>query len=166
MSIQKKIRKIQQSNFIGREDQLSVFGQMLKYDCADEHFKNVIYVRGQGGVGKTCLLNQFDQILKSDHHAKTAYIDEKIPDVVEAVAKFCDDFEEQGFEFKAFRNRYQVYQAKLQELGVAADKPQDPSLLNRSIKAGLYFAKGIPGIGPFIGGNENTRALIGYCQET
>ena len=54
-SLQDILRKRQQSEFVGRTQQLADFRANLRYDLTDERRKFIFSISGQGGVGKTWL---------------------------------------------------------------------------------------------------------------
>ena len=69
-SLQDRIRQRKQSNFVGRESQLGLFRKTVQnpqIEEGDRCFDQLIFnIWGQGGVGKSTLLGQFQQIAESD----------------------------------------------------------------------------------------------------
>ena len=54
-SLQDILRNRQQSEFVGRTQQVADFRANLRYDVTDERRKFIFSISGQGGVGKTWL---------------------------------------------------------------------------------------------------------------
>jgi hypothetical protein len=55
-SLQDILKRRQQGEFVGREEQLSFFHRNLRWEIDDPRRRFIINVSGQGGVGKTWLL--------------------------------------------------------------------------------------------------------------
>ena len=60
---------------------------------------------GQGGVGKSSLLRQFEDIAKQQKHL-VARIDEGVTTVPEAMATFAKQLEAEGQSLSKFSERY------------------------------------------------------------
>lgn len=145
-------RRASQNAFIGRENQIKVFREILvaPYNQRDRVIFNI---SGQGGIGKTTLLKQFRRIAQ-DLKQLTAYVDEgaqsnRVDDVPKALDRLAKDFEKQGHKFHKFQERYKTYRQKRQELEADPDAPQGfAAWLGRMLtKASLGAAKSIPGSG-------------------
>jgi len=54
------IRESDRENFVGRKDEINSF----KYELSNPPRKLIFFISGQGGVGKTALLNQFQEIAR------------------------------------------------------------------------------------------------------
>jgi hypothetical protein len=90
-SLQDILKRRQQGEFVGREEQLSFFHRNLRWEIDDPRRRFIINVSGQGGVGKTWLLCRFHKIAE-EFAAVTAYTDETeedIPGVMSRVAGQC-----------------------------------------------------------------------------
>ena len=79
-SLQENIRSRQRETFVGRKEQLAFFSNNLGWELDDPQRRFVINVSGQGGVGKTLLLQQFHELAEK-HGAITAHTDETLEDV-------------------------------------------------------------------------------------
>jgi hypothetical protein len=71
-SLQDILKRRQQEEFVGREEQLIFFHRNLRYEPDDDRRRFVINISGQGGVGKTWLLRRFRKIAE-EFAAVTAY---------------------------------------------------------------------------------------------
>lgn len=63
-SLQDILKRRQQEEFVGREEQLIFFRRNLRWEVDDPRRRFVINIYGQGGVGKTWLLRRFGKIAK------------------------------------------------------------------------------------------------------
>lgn len=122
-SLQDILRKRQQSDFVGRAQQVADFRANLRFDVTDERRKFIFCVSGQGGVGKTWLARRLRKIAE-EFGAATALTDEAETDVPSAMGRIADQLEEQGHPLKAFSERYKVYRQRKQELEADPDAPQ------------------------------------------
>jgi tetratricopeptide (TPR) repeat protein len=146
------LKRRQQSSFVGREEQLQAFRDNLTQDPEEWCF--LFNVSGQGGVGKSTLLDQFRNIAKSKRFitAKSYEADTTVP---EAMGRLAEELEASGYPLKTFTERYTVYRQKQEELETDPEAPQGFSaFMGKSIaKATLGLAKQVPGSGavtPFI----------------
>jgi tetratricopeptide (TPR) repeat protein len=114
-------------SFIGRTEQQYQFQQSLNQP---DHVnaKLIFGVSGQGGVGKTTLLNEFRRIAEEYGHV-VAYVDEgvatnRVDDVPEAMHRLAEDLAGQGFKCEEFRKRYKDYRVKKQEMEADPEAPK------------------------------------------
>jgi hypothetical protein len=154
-SWREKRDRVNKNNFIGRVDDLTAFRTSLTNPDADEM---IFSVSGQGGVGKTTLLKEFDRITK-EYNMVVAYVDEgsqinPVTDVPESLYRLANSLEQQGGKFEKFYERYKTFRQKRQEL--EAD-PEAPSGIVAGIskfgtKALLSSVKAIPTVGAAMDG--------------
>ncbi|MDJ0703403.1 MAG: tetratricopeptide repeat protein, partial [Leptolyngbyaceae cyanobacterium MO_188.B28] len=121
-------RERQRSAFVGRVEQLETFQHNLTHlqqtEDGFEYPNDFLFnVWGQGGVGKTTLLRQFEDITKRCQGI-VAYVDEAIPTVPEAMAEFAKQLSGQGLTLAKFSERYKVYRQKREELEADPEAPQ------------------------------------------
>ncbi|MEM9819224.1 MAG: tetratricopeptide repeat protein, partial [Cyanobacteria bacterium P01_D01_bin.6] len=100
---------------------------------------------GQGGVGKTTLLRQFEAIAKGHQHV-VARIDEAITTVPEVMAAFAKQLADQGQPLAKFSERYKVYRQKREELETDPEAPQGFSaFVGKTVtKVGLKLGRRVP----------------------
>ena len=150
-SLQAIIRQRQQSGFVGREAQLQQFRWNLANPMREgeiRYFPHLIFnIWGQGGVGKTTLVRQFQQIVQDQETPiASAYLDEGMTDLPAAMNHLAKQLTDQGYDLKTFTDRYTDYRQKKQEIAADPDAPQGFSaLVGRTVaKTGLRLAKRVP----------------------
>ena len=150
LSRQELIRQRQRSSFVGRIEQLEAFKHNLTNLHKDPDgfaYPEVFLfnIWGQGGVGKSSLLRQFEDIAKQQKHL-VARIDEGVTTVPEAMATFAKQLEAQGQSLSKFSERYKVYRQKREELETDPDAPQGFSAFvgKPAAKVGLKLGRKIP----------------------
>ena len=144
-SLQEILKRRQQEEFVGREEQLAFFQANLGYALDDPRRRFVINVSGQGGVGKTWLLRRFRKIAE-EAGAITACADETEEDVPSVMGCIAEQFEAQGYPLKTFAERYKVYRQRRQEIEADPEAPQGfPAFLGRTLaRGGLRLARRVP----------------------
>ncbi|MFN6486674.1 MULTISPECIES: ATP-binding protein [unclassified Nostoc] len=144
-SLQDIVKQRQQSNFIGREDQINRFRQNLALPVEDNRHCFLFNVSGQGGVGKTTLLRQFRKIA-DEAKMISAYIDEVEKTIPEVMGRIAEELEQQGYKLTQFSDRYKAYCQKCQELETDPDAPQGFSAFvgKTMVKTGVHLARRVP----------------------
>ena len=121
-SLQDHIRDRQQSDFVGRQRQIAQYQDNLKLSLDDERRYFLFNIHGDAGVGKTCLVKQFQRIaIEAD--SITAYVDEMVDDVTAAMSAISDQLKHGGIRLSEFEKRASAYRERRHEL--EAD-PQAP----------------------------------------
>ncbi|MEH2363671.1 ATP-binding protein [Nostoc sp.] len=144
-NLQDKLKQLQQSGFVGREDQVNQFRQNLALSPEDDRRRFLYNVWGQGGVGKSTLLRQFCKIA-DEAKIISAYIDEAEKTVPEVMGRLAEELERQGHKLSQFTERYKVYRQKRQELETDPEAPQGFSAFvgKTMVKTGVRLARGVP----------------------
>jgi len=161
LSLQDVLRGRQREEFVGREEQLTLFHRNLKYAVDDRRRYFVINVSGQGGVGKTWLLRRFEKIA-GECGAVTACTGEVEEDVPAVMNRLAEQFAAQGYSLDDFAGRYKVYQQRQQEIEADPDAPPGlfASLGRAVVKGGLEFGPSlVPGPGGFVLGKVVERVV-------
>lgn len=149
-SLQDILKSRQTSEFVGREHYREQFRRNLQLDATDERKRFVYNIFGQGGVGKTTLVQQliFDA---NTEGAITAYVDEEAENEVRAMDIVARKFSQQGCSLKNFDDRYRVYRQIQHELETDPKIPKEGlAIIGQTLtKVGLQVGKSTP-IGPLI----------------
>jgi tetratricopeptide (TPR) repeat protein len=164
-NLQDLIKQRQQSEFVGRDDQLAQFRANLQLAPGDDQWYPFINVWGQGGVGKTTLLKQFDKLAR-EAGALVAYTDESQSTVPEAMGRLAEQFAEQGHKLNRFSDRYRLYRQRKQELEADPERPKGlSSLMGKTlVKGGLQLAQQVP-VGGAIAGLVDQEAIADQAGE-
>src|SRR5258708_34858148 len=96
------IDEVETERFVGREQDLTFF---QKHIARIPPRYLIFYITGQGGVGKTTLLNRYREISK-DLGFWLADCDEQQKDIPAVLGRFAQQLTEQGFSLKRFSERY------------------------------------------------------------
>ena len=124
-SLQIILQQRQQQEFVGREEQITLFRENLFFKPDDNRHRFVFNIYGQGGIGKTSLLNQLFQLAK--HLGLTpAWTDEWQDDALAVMVYLVEQFDPSYRFFKAFQRRYLVCQRLCQELEADPQAPKCP----------------------------------------
>ncbi|MBD2604577.1 tetratricopeptide repeat protein [Scytonema hofmannii FACHB-248] len=144
-SLQDILQQRQQSGFVGREEQVSLFRQNMDLSLEDSCRHFLFNVWGQGGVGKSTLLRQFRKMAESAKiiAAHTNDIEKSVP---EAMGRLAEQLEQQNYKLPQFTERYKVYRQKRQELESDPEAPQGFSaFVGKTVaKTGVLLARRVP----------------------
>ncbi|MFK8847271.1 hypothetical protein [Streptomyces sp. Ac-502] len=167
LSRQELIRDRREDGFVGRDGELAAFRANLARDPADPDFRFLHHLRGQGGVGKTSLVQRFEHMAR-ELGALTVYVDESVHSVPEAMAAISAKLGRQGSPLKAFDKLLATYRERRHEAETALAGPDEPgdevppspgSML--IARAGVVGMGLIPGVGPFAGALDTTHVARG-----
>jgi DNA-binding NarL/FixJ family response regulator len=114
--------------FVGRSEQLSLFEKALT--TSRPPFL-ILDISGPGGVGKTTLLEQFRRVA-SNFEVSTALINEDQMTVPAALSRLAQQFEEAGYPFSDFKERYEKYRELRQE--VEADPKAPKGIIDLALR--------------------------------
>ncbi|GAX42814.1 tetratricopeptide repeat protein [Tolypothrix sp. NIES-4075] len=144
-SLQDILQQRQQSGFVGREEQVSLFRQNLDLSLEDSRRHFLFNVWGQGGVGKSTLLRQFRKMAESAKMI-AAHTDDSEKSVPEAMGRLAEQLEQQNYKLPQFTERYKVYRQKRQELESDPEAPQGFSaFVGKTVaKTGVLLARRVP----------------------
>ncbi len=157
-SMQELIRQRHRAGFVGRAAERAAFRANFDTPPQDERHRFLFHVHGNAGVGKTFLLRELEQVAR-EHGALTAYVDDSVGSVPEAMAEISRQFAAQGRRLKeldrllaAYRERR--HEAELAALAALDAQPEEagPSAGGRTVaRAGVVAAGMVPGVGPLAG---------------
>ncbi|WP_225834148.1 ATP-binding protein [Streptomyces sp. NK08204] len=154
-SMQELIGRRRRAGFVGRSDERAAFRENLDLPPEDERHRFLFHVHGNAGVGKTFLVRELEQIAR-ERGALTAYVDEGVGSIPEAMAAISREFLRQGREFKRLDKALGMYRERRHEAEVVMaglePDPDGPSAVTATaVRAGLAGLSMLPGAGPFVG---------------
>ncbi|MFI7273109.1 tetratricopeptide repeat protein [Streptomyces sp. NPDC049879] len=102
--------------FIGRQGELDAFRANLRRDpqSTDFQFQYLFHVHGNGGVGKTSLIRQWEQQAR-ERGALTVTVGDEVHGPVEAMETIAERLRREGTPLKAFENKLKDYRKGLEE---------------------------------------------------
>ena len=165
-------------SFIGREAELALLKSLLEQD---EPEYLILMVHGIGGVGKTWLLNQWEELAREKKFPR-ARVDESQSSIEQILKKFRDDFEKQGFDFDEFDKSYQKFcqlKSEAEKALAQWEQWEDKQEQGLAKTAGRFTGKSVAVIAKlfspsrealeFLGGSEKVEVAFaegfGYLQK-
>ncbi|MGW4967097.1 tetratricopeptide repeat protein [Nonomuraea sp. NPDC004186] len=121
-SVQDVLKRRQRATFVGRAGELALFRENLDLPLDDERRMLLFNVHGDGGMGKTFLLDRMAEAA-SECGWLTARADESAYTVVEAMAAIVDQLDRWGARLKQFARLHAAYLKSVQ--GEAGDGAAD-----------------------------------------
>jgi len=148
MSYQDLIGRQQAAGFVGREGPLAQFQANLVVPVGDRARRLVFFIHGDGGVGKTSLVMRLREIARR-HGSLTAYLDESVFSVPEAMNTIAVDLGRQGEPMKRFTRLFTKYRQRRHEVETDRNLPQGAAtfLTSTAVRVGLHAAHAVPGVG-------------------
>ncbi|PVC90517.1 hypothetical protein DBP19_18000, partial [Streptomyces sp. CS090A] len=86
----------------------------MSRDPGDDAFQYLFHVHGQAGVGKTSLVRHWDTAAR-EAGAVTAYLDDDVHSVIEAMESISTQFRRQGVPLKRFEKQLAAYRQRRHE---------------------------------------------------
>ncbi|ORT58685.1 hypothetical protein BKD26_15980 [Streptomyces sp. CB03238] len=154
------IERRRRAGFVGREREKALFRGNFDTEPDDERHRFVFHVVGNAGVGKTTLVRELQET--ADRlGAVTAYVDEDVNSVPEAMAAISARFARRGHALKALDRQLTTYRQRCHEaeLSLVADQPDaSPSPGSMALaQAGLIGASMLPVVGALTGAVDPAR---------
>lgn len=141
-SFQDLLAEYSEEIFVGRSEQIALFEKAI---TSPRPPFLILDVSGQGGVGKTTLLERFRRVA-GEHKIPTALVNEDHITVPGVLATFAKQFAEGGHEFKTFAERHRKYRELKEQ--VEADPKAPSGMLDFGIRSltriGLRSLKRVP----------------------
>ena len=139
------IDKAEAARFVGRENEIESFRQYVNLTPPTYI---IFYITGQGGVGKTALLNRYREIARSEFAFLLAGCDEQQRDIPAVLGHFAQQLSAQGVPLKHFNERYKTYRQKMHEIENDPTAPQGLAALLGRTAVQVAFGVGdlVPGI--------------------
>jgi tetratricopeptide (TPR) repeat protein/energy-coupling factor transporter ATP-binding protein EcfA2 len=149
-SWKKVIDERRKENFVGRGNYLDQFSQNFSSDIPSYL---LFFVTGEGGVGKSTLLKQFESIsIKSDIDAIVITCDDDESAPVNAMGYIAEQLAKFDISFKDFDERYKTYRARRDQ--IESDPKAPRGALNLVVRGMTDFAiksaRRTPGVGVFV----------------
>ncbi|MCX4666366.1 tetratricopeptide repeat protein [Streptomyces sp. NBC_01381] len=172
-SMQDLIRRRRRAGFVGRRGEIEAFRANFDVSPGDERHSFLFHIHGIGGVGKTSLVRELEQLAR-ERGALTAYVDEAVGSVPEAMVVISAQFALQKRRLKTIDRLLATYRERRHEAESASvatlDQEQDPGraapppspgsmAVSRAALVGLGLAA--PGMGAFAGAVDPTQLAQG-----
>ncbi|MFJ6086291.1 tetratricopeptide repeat protein [Streptomyces sp. NPDC092369] len=153
-SMQELIRRRRRAGFVGRGAERAAFRGNFDLPPEDERHRFLFHVHGNAGVGKTFLVRELEQLAR-EAGALTAYVDEGVGSVPEAMGVVARQFAGQGRRFKELDRLLVAHRERRHEAEAALALEGDgggPSVGSVvAARAGLVGLGMVPGVGALAG---------------
>ncbi|QEU93711.1 tetratricopeptide repeat protein [Streptomyces kanamyceticus] len=168
-SMQELIRRRGRAGFIGRRGELAAFRENFDVPPADLRHRFLFHVHGNAGVGKTSLVHEMEQLAR-ERGALTAYVDESVGSVPEAMAAISAEFARQGRRLKELDQILTTHRERRHEAESAPAGPPagaqgaEPAPSGGSMtvaRASLVGLGLVPGVGAFAGAVDPAQLAQG-----
>ena len=139
------LKKAEAERFVGREHEIASFRQFI--DLTPPTYV-IFYITGQGGVGKTALLNRYQAIARNEYGFFVAGCDEQQRDIPTVLGHFTQQLSAQNAPLKHFNERYKTYRQKMNEIENDPAAPQGLAALLGRTAVHVAFGVGdlMPGV--------------------
>ncbi|WP_329231160.1 tetratricopeptide repeat protein [Streptomyces sp. NBC_01460] len=112
------------TGFVGRRNELAVFRETFARDPEEADFPFLFHVRGNGGVGKSTLVRQWEATAREQASVVTAYVDDDVHDAIEAMEAVSVRLGRQGHPLRKFDKQLSTYRQRRHQADSAASAPQ------------------------------------------
>lgn len=157
VSMQELIAQRRRAGFVGRGAERAAFRTNFELPPEDERHRFLFHVHGNAGVGKTFLVRELEQLAR-EKGALTAYVDESVDSLPEAMAAISRQLVAQGARFKELERLLAAHRERRHEAEAAAlatldaEETDGPSAGGMAVaRAGLVGLGMVPGVGAFAG---------------
>ncbi|MGW2513357.1 tetratricopeptide repeat protein [Streptomyces scopuliridis] len=142
--------------FIGRGAELSTYRDNFGYPPEDERHRYLFHIHGNAGVGKTSLVRELERTAR-ECGALTAYVDESVSSVPEALAAIAGQLGRQGHPLKQLDRQLATYRQRRHEAESAAGTAggESPAVSvpsagsTAAVTAGVIGLRMVPVVGAF-----------------
>ncbi|MFI6699921.1 tetratricopeptide repeat protein [Streptomyces sp. NPDC050509] len=145
------------SRFVGRGAELGAYRENFGHPPEDERHRYLFHVHGNAGVGKTSLVRELERAAR-ECGALTAYVDESVSSVPEALAAIAEQLGRQGHPLKQLDRQLATYRQRRHEAesaagatagGTAGEPPAASAGSTAAVTAGMIGLRMVPVVGPF-----------------
>lgn len=173
--MQELIRRRRRAGFVGRRGELDAFRANFDVPPADDRHRSLFHVHGIGGVGKTSLVREWEQLAR-ELGALTAYVDEAVGSVPETMAAIATQFALRGRRCKDLNRllathrerRHEAESASAAAMFEAAGQEPGPGGVPApsigsmtAARASLVGLGMLPGVGAFAGAVDPAQLAQG-----
>ncbi len=139
------LKKAEAERFVGRDHEIESFRRSINLTPPTYI---IFFITGQGGVGKTALLNRYQAIARNEYDFLVAGCDEQQRDIPTVLGHFAQQLSAQNTPLKHFNERYKTYRQKMNEIENDPAAPQGLAALLGRTAVQVAFAGGdlVPGI--------------------
>lgn len=136
--------EVEAEYFVGREQELESFRQQISLT---KPRYLIFYIAGQGGVGKTTLLDRYKEIAEKKGFL-LADCDEQQRDMPTVLGRFAQQLTGQSISLKRFNELYKTYRQKRHEIENDPEAPRGlAAMLARTVvRATFIGGDTVPGI--------------------
>ncbi|MEV6425923.1 tetratricopeptide repeat protein [Streptomyces sp. NPDC051662] len=106
--------------FVGRSAELTAYRDNFGCPPEDERHRYLFHIHGNAGVGKTSLVQEMERTAR-ECGALTAYVDESVSSVPEALAAIAEQLGRQGHPLKQLDRQLATYRQRRHEAESAAE---------------------------------------------
>ncbi|MGW0422554.1 tetratricopeptide repeat protein [Streptomyces sp. NPDC003015] len=138
-SAQELILRRTRAGFVGRETERAVFLRNFDIPATDARHRFRFHVHGSAGIGKTSLVQELAQLAR-ERGALTAYVDDSVGSVPEAMETLCREFAEQGRRLKDLERRLATWRERRREAEAATLAALAPESSPEPASAGSRMA--------------------------
>ncbi|MER5892099.1 tetratricopeptide repeat protein [Streptomyces sp. NPDC001876] len=162
---------------MGRRGELAVFRETFARDPEEADFPFLFHVRGNGGVGKSTLVRQWESAAREQTSVVTAFVDDDVHDALEAMEAVSARLGQQGHPLKRFDKQLATYRQRRHQAENAASVPQaapgEPGAAEGvpasaaspsstvAAQVGLVGLGMLPGVGAFVGAVDPQQVALG-----
>ncbi|WP_329210361.1 hypothetical protein [Streptomyces sp. NBC_01708] len=168
-------RRHERTGFVGRRGELAVFRETFARDPEEPDFPFLFHVHGNGGVGKSTLVRQWESTAREQSSVVTAYVDDDVHDVFEAMEAVSARLSKQGHPLKRFDKQLATYRQRRHQAESAVPAPQPDPLAGQAAapvpaaspssmvaaQVGLVGLGMVPGVGAFVGAVDPQQVALG-----
>ncbi|MER6237536.1 tetratricopeptide repeat protein [Streptomyces clavifer] len=168
-------RRRGRAGFVGRHAELAAFRETFARDPEEVDFPFLFHVRGNGGVGKSTLVRQWESTAREQATVVTAFVDDDVHDAIEAMEAVSARLGRQGHPLKRFDKQLATYRQRRHQAESAVPAPQpDPLGAQTAVPApvaspsstvaaqvGLVGLGMVPGVGAFVGAVDPQQVALG-----